>query len=211
MLDSFHVYRDQTGFEYEVVMTMISLFDKIKLEKYTLYVRPILERYCIFSKANIPQIFESNAFPKLYKWGAKYNRGREKASFYREGCVIETYFDKAFLEFRNFFKNKTGIEWDQRCDGIIDDDATKFRYTLPEDGKPLGVLPPGYMRPKPLWEIEEEAQDEDMEDADATGDGESDSDRSTVTLKDEVVERTRPKTPTPSVLDYPYRFAAQAS
>jgi hypothetical protein len=56
-------------------------------------------------------------------------------------------FSQAFHCFKVFFHKKTGIEWDQRLEGIKmpEDD---FVYTPPALGRPVGNIPTGYVRPE---------------------------------------------------------------
>lgn len=65
-------------------------------------------------------------------------------------------FAHAWNHFKNFFYVKTGIEWDQRLEGIKMPD-TYFVYTPPTGGRPIGLLPYGYILPEHrIKEISEE-------------------------------------------------------
>jgi len=67
-------------------------------------------------------------------------------------------FDQAFHHFKYFFHDKTGIEWDQRLEGIKMPDHC-FVYTPPALGRPVGAVPKGYVRPE-LREVDKEGGDE---------------------------------------------------
>ena len=77
---------------------------------------------------------------------AKYSKGPgHKATSWRDECRAKTFKD-AFADFKKFFHGHTGVQWDDRCDGAPYDD-TKFKYALPLDERPVGVLPDGKKRP----------------------------------------------------------------
>lgn len=215
---SFHVYVDQTGFRYEVPMTHITFLNDdnntVRTKKYTLYVSQLRSAASIAISTDVisHQLFETNAFPYLYKWGARLNDGKKKAAFHRDGCLIQMHFDKAFEGFRDFYRKKTGVNWDERCDGIVIDDETKFRYSPPDDGKPVGMLPPGWMKAKEVDEDEESDESSESSDEETTSE-ESDDDQSTITLRDEEppAKKHRRRTPSPSPLEHPYQFAVRAA
>jgi hypothetical protein len=55
-------------------------------------------------------------------------------------------FSEAFGHFQTFFKSRVGKNWDMRLEkveGLPDD---KFVYTPPVLGRPVGLLPKGYVR-----------------------------------------------------------------
>lgn len=56
-------------------------------------------------------------------------------------------FREAFFHFENFFRKKTGIDWDNRLEGIKMSDEY-FVYTPPILGRPVGYVYPGYQRPE---------------------------------------------------------------
>ena len=76
--------------------------------------------------------------------GAKYTpRPRASPVFYRDTCVPKL-FDAAFADFKRLFEKKTGRSWDARCDGKRNgkgEEEEYFRYSVPDGGKPVGVLP----------------------------------------------------------------------
>lgn len=78
-------------------------------------------------------------------FGAKYNRGSCKPSYYRDECRPKIFYD-AFRNFKTFFLKKTGVEWDMRLENTKNPGL--FVYTPPVLGRPVGELPSGYVRPE---------------------------------------------------------------
>lgn len=95
-------------------------------------------------------LFESNARPHHYHFAAKLNTN-SKLVRYRQDC-IPSQFEEAFFKFRRFFRDKTGIDWDDRfeLEGKLEV-PDKFRYCAPEWDKPVGILPPGKERKEPRY------------------------------------------------------------
>jgi hypothetical protein len=56
-------------------------------------------------------------------------------------------FHKAFFHFKDFFRKKTGIDWDQRLE-CTKMPAEFFVYTPPILGRPVGYVCEGYQRPE---------------------------------------------------------------
>jgi len=56
-------------------------------------------------------------------------------------------FHEAFKIFKKFFKDKTGVEWDMRLEKAEKDEEV-FVYTPPILGRPIGLVPEGYVRPE---------------------------------------------------------------
>ncbi|TVY82888.1 hypothetical protein LSUE1_G006211, partial [Lachnellula suecica] len=131
-----HIYYDPDGFEYKIVLTRVTLGEKVTTEKYTLF------------------LFESNAKPCTYMCGAKFSRQYRPTSWYGTKCYPMTFFD-AFAVFKHFFTEKTGIEWDMRCEKGISTAERPFVYTPPVLGRPIGLMPHGYVRPEFREEVEE--------------------------------------------------------
>ncbi|KAF7888068.1 uncharacterized protein EAF02_002609 [Botrytis sinoallii] len=126
-----HVYIDQTNFEYKVVLTRVLLHGKNKNQKYTVY------------------LFESNAQPHTYMAGAKLTTAYQSPSYLREDCRPKIFAD-AFLDFKNIFKSKTGIEWDDRYEPLLENHpGDLFRFQRPTLGRPMGMLPS--WRKAPSW------------------------------------------------------------
>ncbi|CZT47581.1 uncharacterized protein RSE6_08161 [Rhynchosporium secalis] len=148
----YHIYYDTEAFEYKVMLSRIRLDGKIMIEKYTLY------------------LFEShNKFPPIYMFGAKLSRSHRPITYYRQDCQPMTFAD-AFRCFQKFFKEKTGIDWDDRLERIIprriengkEIEFAFFKYLPPINGRPVGLLPYGYVRPEYRQAPIEGAQIEDV-------------------------------------------------
>ncbi|KAI9742237.1 MAG: hypothetical protein M1818_004137 [Claussenomyces sp. TS43310] len=123
------IYIDQAYLQYKIILTRLMLQKNkaYKIDKFTIY------------------LFESNALPRLYKVGAKYTTKGKATQWLGEGYFDKPFFD-AFKEFKALFKEKTGDEWDGRCDGLKLN-PPYFRYVLPLDRKPVGILPLGCATP----------------------------------------------------------------
>jgi hypothetical protein len=63
-------------------------------------------------------------------------------------------FSQAFDIFRAFFQEKTGVPWDMRLEKRSKVSEELFTYTPPILGRPIGIVPWGYIRPE-LREPEE--------------------------------------------------------
>jgi hypothetical protein len=98
--------------------------------------------------------------------GAKLSRSHRPVTYYREYCHPMD-FRHAFNWFCYFFAKKTGIDWDQRLEGIKMPDNF-FVYTPPVLGRPVGALPDGYKRPESrIKEVEEDEEKEVVYDTDS--------------------------------------------
>jgi hypothetical protein len=76
--------------------------------------------------------------------GAKFSRGAGRpTSYWREECKPKIFKD-TFEDFKGIFRSKTGINWDDRCDGLSSK-PQKFTYLPPTLGRPVGLLPDGKM------------------------------------------------------------------
>lgn len=79
--------------------------------------------------------------------GAKLSRSHRPISYYREDCHPKIY-PEAMENFKHFFKDKAKISWEERLEGIKVNDPTRFVYIPPVAGRPVGLLPFGYIRPE---------------------------------------------------------------
>ena len=79
--------------------------------------------------------------------GARFNRPGHATLFIKEYMIPAT-FDVAFKQFKKFFRIKTGIEWDQRLDGM-EPNEDAFVYVPPSKSEPRGVMPMGWKEPQP--------------------------------------------------------------
>ncbi|KAM3075571.1 hypothetical protein ACMFMG_007710 [Clarireedia jacksonii] len=134
-----HVYTDPTGFEYKVVLNRITLNGKHTRQKYTIY------------------LFESHAKPCTYMSAAKLSIPHLKNSYWKNECYPKM-FAEAFHDFKTMFKQKTGVEWDDRFEPLPKGhDEQYFRFQRPRLGWPVGALPS--WRKAPSWNNEEKMVD----------------------------------------------------
>lgn len=91
--------------------------------------------------------------------GAKLTSPGRKASYWRTECHPKRFWE-AFRDFTGWFKNITGVEWDNRLDNVPYD-PEKFRYTPPKLGRPVGALPPGKLPPS--WEDKDDDKGDENE------------------------------------------------
>jgi hypothetical protein len=102
--------------------------------------------------------------------GAKLTSPGKAASYWRTECRPK-HFHEAFRDFENFFYNRTGIAWDDRCDGLPHDES-KFKYHAPLLGRPVGRLPYGKTPPEfPKEDEAVEGENGDVEMPDAMEEG----------------------------------------
>ncbi|KAM7200234.1 hypothetical protein V8F33_003952 [Rhypophila sp. PSN 637] len=110
----YHHYQDHTYFTYVVTLRRD-------------HVTPG-ERYVLFLEES------NNSKPHLYWFFAKYykNKGNTYAHVYRPSFTCGR-FQREFDHFKNFFKTKTGIDWDDRLikEGMAPADKKFFHYTSP--------------------------------------------------------------------------------
>lgn len=77
--------------------------------------------------------------------GAKLTSPGRQAAFWRTECHPKPFWE-AYRDFSGWFKNVTGIDWDDRVDTQTYA-PDKFRYITPRLGRPVGALPPGKKAP----------------------------------------------------------------
>ncbi|EKD14011.1 brct domain containing protein [Drepanopeziza brunnea f. sp. 'multigermtubi' MB_m1] len=164
----YHVYYDADAFEYKVMLSRFRLDGSTMIEKYTLF------------------LFESHAkAPPLYMFGAKFSRTHRPTSYYREDCH-PMVFSTAFNCFKKFFREKSGVDWDLRLERLSPktdahgNEKVFFKYSPPAGGRPVGLLPPGYVRPddRPLAQpVDAKAADIiEVYDTDSEADSDNDGD-----------------------------------
>ncbi|KAM0349437.1 hypothetical protein ACHAPU_003846 [Fusarium lateritium] len=117
----FHLYRDRENFVYEVDITRDDDQTGELGQKYTLY------------------LWESNAKPHLYRFTAKFlkRKGSSQPSYFRPSPCEGKWRPEMDL-FMDFFKKKTGIEWQDRITFAYTGLTSLFRYTPPTEGRPVG-------------------------------------------------------------------------
>lgn len=130
-------------------------------------------------------------------FGAKLSRSHRPTSYYKEDCHVMEYH-QAFKAFQKFFKEKTKVEWDLRCDikqihkelsekekemeresvkkGLLNGEKVRpFVWTPPPLGRPVGLLPLGYLRPEERESSSEESSSGSGTETNTSGAGTSSS------------------------------------
>ncbi|QYT04306.1 BRCT domain-containing protein [Trichoderma simmonsii] len=117
----FHIYSDRTFFTYQIDITRDDVETGELGQRYTL---------CLW---------ESNAKPHLYWFTAKFmkKKGDSQPSFHRPSPCSGPWRQEMDL-FMEFFRIKTGIEWQDRVVGQNTMSNSFFQYTPPTGGKPVG-------------------------------------------------------------------------
>jgi hypothetical protein len=104
--------------------------------------------------------------------GCILSRSHRQTTYYREHCHPMP-FAEAFFYFKDFFRKKTGIEWDNRLEGIKMPEHY-FVYTPPILGRPVGFVCDGYVRPE--LRVKQSIEGDSSEEV-HSGEGESGSER----------------------------------
>ncbi|KAJ4119922.1 hypothetical protein NW768_010512 [Fusarium equiseti] len=119
--DFYHLYRDRLNFVYEIDITRDDEMTGEFGQKYTLY------------------LWESNAKPHLYLFAARFlkKKGSTQPSYHRPSPHEGPWRQEMNL-FMDFFKKKTGIDWQDRVTLANTQPRAYFQYTPPARGKPIG-------------------------------------------------------------------------
>jgi hypothetical protein len=153
-IDNHHLYRDITGFVYDIKLLRLDLAKNTN------------ERFMM-------RLYESNTTPHTYAVHVRFMSSLKKrvlspsvkalSVLPDEGVVVAAVgsaWEGAFGEFRRVFKHLSGLEWEERLDGVkagrmrtdmqelgglfVEGQVEKyFKYTRPKEGEPRGLLPPG--------------------------------------------------------------------
>ncbi|ATY63413.1 brct domain containing [Cordyceps militaris] len=117
----FHVYRDREFFPYKIDITRSDSDDGEFGQRYTL------------------TLWESNAKPHLYWFTAKFMRrkGDPNAGYHRPSPCSGKWRHE-MNHFMNFFRIKTGIDWQDRVLLEGTTPLSSFQYSPPAGGKPVG-------------------------------------------------------------------------
>ncbi|KAF5230053.1 hypothetical protein FAUST_10033 [Fusarium austroamericanum] len=117
----YHLYLDRLNFVYEVDITRDDEATGEIGQKYTLY------------------LWESNAKPHLYLFAARFlkKKGSSKPSYHRPSPYEGLWRQEMDL-FMDFFKKKTGIEWQDRVSLANTQPSSYFQYAPPAKGRPVG-------------------------------------------------------------------------
>ncbi|CEI68599.1 unnamed protein product [Fusarium venenatum] len=117
----YHLYRDRLNFVYEVDITRNDEATGEIGQKYTLY------------------LWESNAKPHLYLFAARFlkRKGSTQPSYHRPSTYEGLWRNEMDL-FMDFFKKKTGIDWQDRVTLANTQPGAYFQYAPPAEGRPVG-------------------------------------------------------------------------
>ncbi|KAF7562688.1 hypothetical protein G7046_g1428 [Stylonectria norvegica] len=117
----FHIYRDREFFPYEIDLTRDDEATGQLGQRYTL---------CLW---------ESNAKPHLYWFTAKFlkKKGDSQPSYHRPS-ICSGKWRAEFDHFTEFFRIKTGIDWEDRVTNAMTTSSSFFQYSPPRGGKPVG-------------------------------------------------------------------------
>ena len=150
--DGYHIYRDSTGFSYDITLARADLTSN-KNERYYLKVSPFrhfptpvfpsftppgARAFIVRPRLQRLQLYETHTAPNLYATYVKYSSPGKSATHVL--CPTGSTFEMALSNFQAFFKIKTRKAWDQRLASVqVDEDA--FVYTPPPVGLPKGSVP----------------------------------------------------------------------
>ncbi|KAH6890480.1 hypothetical protein B0T10DRAFT_605968 [Thelonectria olida] len=117
----YHIYRDREFFPYQIELNRDDEVSGEFGQKYTL---------CLW---------ESNAKPHLYWFTAKFlkNKGNSQPKYHRPSPHSGKWRAEMDL-FMDFFRIKTGIDWEDRVIKMKTMPSSYFQYTPPSGGKPVG-------------------------------------------------------------------------
>ncbi|KAF4454093.1 hypothetical protein F53441_3330 [Fusarium austroafricanum] len=117
----FHLYRDRLNFVYQVDITRDDEFAGEFGQKYSL---------CLW---------ESNAKPHLYRFTAKFLKQKGSSQpLYHRPSPHEGKWRAEMNLFMEFFRKKTGIDWEDRVSLAQTMPSSYFQYKAPSTGKPVG-------------------------------------------------------------------------
>ena len=152
-LDGYHVYRDSTGFSYDLALARADLTtnqnERYSLKVGSLFPTPIFPTYspCKFrvppsrSRTQRLQLYESHTAPFIYACYVVYSSASSGGAS-EILAPLNSSFEVAMSTFTKFFKLKTKKDWDERlvvCKDVVNERA--FLYIPPAAGEPLGKLP----------------------------------------------------------------------
>ncbi|OAQ99642.1 hypothetical protein LLEC1_03337 [Akanthomyces lecanii] len=123
----FHIYRDREFFKYQIDLTRNNSEDGEFGQRYTMTASPP------------DNLWESNAKPHLYWFTAKFMRrkGDPNAAYHRPSICSGKWRREMNL-FMDFFRIKTGIDWQDRVLLEGTTPLSAFQYCPPKGGKPIG-------------------------------------------------------------------------
>jgi hypothetical protein len=119
-LNLFKIYRDSTFFEYKVYLTRRDYDKSVTGERWEMY------------------LFQSHQTPHLYHFAAKYFKKSGAKPLLHRPRDTEQTFPVIFKDWSDFFKDKTGVVWDERLVAVSP--PQRFVYQKPTGGKPVGII-----------------------------------------------------------------------
>ena len=155
LIDGYHIYRDSTGFEYNLTLARADLTYNIN-ERYYIKVgslpQPVFPSYYP-RRTQVPlerhptqclQIYETHVEPHKYACFVTYSSPR--SPYIKEQLApTGSSFELAYANFRDFFKLKTKMAWEDRLLGEGGKDATAFVWQPPAVTEPQGMMVKDYL------------------------------------------------------------------
>ena len=116
--ENHHIYKDETGFPYDVMLTKIDTRNN-KNERVAITVSQFPGEISSASAAEElkirVQLYESNAQPHTYSTNVNF-RGTGRKPVNNIMVSIGSPFPPAFRTFKTVFREKSGVEWDNRIE-----------------------------------------------------------------------------------------------
>lgn len=150
--DGYHIYRDSTGFSYDITLARadlttnqneryylkVSLFRPIPTPVFPSFLPQGARAFIVRPRLQRLQLYETHTAPNMYATYVKYSSPGKSATHVL--CPTGSTFEMALSNFQAFFKIKTRKAWEQRLASVqVDEDA--FIYTPPPVGQPKGNIP----------------------------------------------------------------------
>ena len=157
-LDGYHIYRDSTGFSYDIALARSDLtsnthtryFLKVSSFPYSMNLSTPLYPYILPRHSRVPlpapraqclQLYESHIAPSKYACFSSYSSPTAGTATHVL-APLGSSFALAIAQFMDFFKLKTKLEWKERNGTLGKDSETAFVYTPPAEGEPWGMVDP---------------------------------------------------------------------
>lgn len=115
LTDNHHIYRDSTGFDYDIVLTRIDM-ERNRSERYQLRVRTVSlssKPSALDCVLTFLSLFESNTSPHTYATHLRHTAPSTDPTS-QTLAPINSPYAPAFAAFRYAFTLKTRLHWDER-------------------------------------------------------------------------------------------------
>lgn len=128
---------DRYNFPYEIEITRGDGQDPATLERYKLYVSltrdPGKEKQTLVIAETLrkQKLFESTAQPPLYLFAGKYYKRKWARPIHLPRSETPQQLGRQLALFKNFFRVKTGLDWEDRVIYYGTTSKDKFQYTPP--------------------------------------------------------------------------------